>query len=157
MVAGDCFSVALSAPEWRATFDRINTSNVCDYVGIENILLSCRPLISETGTLFTKSMTHHAFYNNETAFLAAHLIECDAELWPSLYGWHCRRHEKHSRTLYTEWPLVSIYAPIVLEWHPHLHSSSAEDKILRNVVHKMLSNANPPICMQGTIQWGPRL
>ena len=78
----------MTSEQWLGAFDAIDTSNVIDYVGLANVLLVCRPLISPSGVLSTTSMTVQATQGGDGNYLKTQLF-LDKKLWPDVYGWHC--------------------------------------------------------------------
>jgi hypothetical protein len=95
-VYGDCNVACLSNPGWCNRFDVIDTSNVCDHVGLVGLLLTCRPLITPDGVMFTTSMTSHRLEGNDMAYLRKELI-VDESLWQGMYGWCCHQHKIQRR------------------------------------------------------------
>ena len=58
---------------WHRYFNVIDTSNVCDHIGLLGIMLVCWSLIVPDGYMFTKNMTK-AFGNTESDYLKKELI-----------------------------------------------------------------------------------
>ena len=118
---GDCLSLCMTSPDWLARFDVIDTSNVCDHIGLAPVLLSCRNVVSPTGVLQTSSMTFTSNYGEfagKTEYLQA-LLCAEPRQWPDVYGWSCDGQDPSSKMiLHVEWPLVSPKGRINFRWRP---------------------------------------
>ena len=136
-VYGDCNVACLSNPGWCNRFDVIDTSNVCDHVGLVGLLLTCRPLITPDGVMFTTSMTSHRLEGNDMAYLRKELI-VDESLWQGMYGWCCHQHKSNVESLNIEWPLVSPNASFRFQWRPVISDDVSETDVL--IVLKHLLN-----------------
>lgn len=135
-VCGDCNVTCLSNPGWCRRFDVIDTSNVCDHVGLVGLLLTCRPLITPDGVMFTTSITSHSL-EGDVAYLRKELV-VDESLWQDMYGWCCHHHESNVESLNIEWPLVSPNAPFRVQWRPAISDDVSETDVL--IVLKRLLN-----------------
>lgn len=136
-IQGDCNSVCLRNPRWYQRFDVIDTSNVCDYVGLVGLLLTCRPLISPDGIMFTTSMTAHTRSVSDMHYLNKELI-LGCEKWSGAYGWSCHGCDDSTDSLNIEWPLASNKAPFCFQWSPTTTRDISEEDVL-TVTRKLLN------------------
>ena len=137
-VLGDCNAICMNSPHWFQTFDVIDTSNVCDHVGLPGLLLTCRPLVVPHGIMFTTSMTSHVMENEDSHYLKKALV-ADNTKWADIYGWSCHGHEVNGvKAINIEWPLVSPNAPTHYQWIAQKSGYVSEESIL--IVMKALLN-----------------
>ena len=149
---GDCLSVCTTSPDWQARFDVINTSNVCDHIGLASVLLSCRNVVSPTGVLQTTSMTFFGEFGDAAEYFQEHLC-ADSRQWPNIYGWSCDGLAAGNTAIHVEWPLISPRGRINFRWRPseaHRATDGADEAVLARLVRKVLTECEQLQCGAGS-------
>ena len=133
---GDCLALCTTSPDWRAYFDIIDTSNVCDHIGLAPLLLSCRNVISPKGVLRTTSLTFFGEFESDGDYFQEHLV-VEPGKWPDIYGWHRDGQDPDARTVHVEWPLVSPRGRISFQWRPSGDRHARDELSLERIMRKI--------------------